>query len=142
MSNHITEQNSTQATERHDAEPVPASDPENRSYDADLRCTACGEHVADPHAPECDERYEAAHPSEGDMIALTDENGAELAVGDRIIPNTDLVDDDLFSTATVLGEDPTRPGYLRIEWDVAGAGAPEEDTAEAARSRRYGGPAQ
>lgn len=39
--------------------------PEDRFYGEDLRCTACGEHLADPHAPECDERFEAVHGDGG-----------------------------------------------------------------------------
>ena len=72
----------------------------------------------------------------------TDENGTALAIGDRMIPNTNMVDGDLFSTARVLGEIADRPGYIRIEWEIADGDTPNDDVAEAARSRMYGGPAQ
>ncbi len=30
-------------------------------YDADNLCTSCGEHIADPHAPQCPRNW---HPSD------------------------------------------------------------------------------
>ncbi|KXO95860.1 hypothetical protein AXK56_16755 [Tsukamurella pulmonis] len=43
--------------------------PEDRYYDESLLCTACGEHFADPHAPECDEQFEAAHGDDDSVAA-------------------------------------------------------------------------
>ncbi|KXO93032.1 Uncharacterised protein (plasmid) [Tsukamurella tyrosinosolvens] len=70
---------------------------------------------------------------------MKDKNGTPLAIGDRIIPNTVLVDGDLFSTAVIVSPDPyNRDGWVQVTWDC------DESTgfAELADAVKFDGPPQ
>ncbi|KMV19616.1 hypothetical protein ACT17_06105 [Mycolicibacterium conceptionense] len=72
---------------------------------------------------------------------MKDKNGTTLAIGDRIIPNTRMVDGDLFSTAVIAGPDPERPGddgWALVAWDC---GEPDVGV-ELADAVKYDGPPQ
>lgn len=72
---------------------------------------------------------------------MKDKNGTALAVGDRIIPNTRLVDGDAFSTAVIAGPDPERQGdvgWAWVEWDCGEPGS----GVELADAVKYDGPPQ